>query len=316
MATEIWQFDSARARDSGWAFELGGQWDFETDAHTIIEEKLDGVRALVHCTPEGVIITSRTHKEFQDNVPHLRDNEFLNRMGRAGYTILDGEITAPTDDDTLANTMTIMGSKPARAIERQSEIGNAVLTVFDILQWGGVPVHGRMWQERRSLLERIPTDDTFRVIRVHWCNERSERKALVEQMVRDGAEGVILKDPEATYFDKAAWLKVKERVTVDAQVVGWNAGAGKYEGTIGSLVVAVLDKATGDLRVIASVAPGDDEQRDKMYRRLNRLKPETIERQFIIVEMEAQTWTPAGMLRHPRILRYRTDKDCPDALAF
>ena len=115
---ELIVFEPAKAYDRVGSYK--GDDVINSPRHVIIEPKLDGVRAIVHCTPEGVFITTRRknkagqYSQFQDNVPHLRDHLLLTQLGQEGYTIFDAEVIAPVDDDTLATTMGIVGAHPER----------------------------------------------------------------------------------------------------------------------------------------------------------------------------------------------------------
>lgn len=80
------------AKDSGWC----------------IQEKKDGVRALLHVTKDGIRITGRTFSEvnfrlseFQDNLPHLADG-----LEALVGTILDGELVCPADVVDTGDTIT------------------------------------------------------------------------------------------------------------------------------------------------------------------------------------------------------------------
>ena len=216
--------------------------------HTIVEPKLDGVRALIHCTPTGVFIFSRRknkdgeYNQFQDNIPHIRDHPWLISLGKAGYTVLDSELLAPTDDNTLGNTMTIVGSLPPRALQMQEEIGKAYVMLFDVISHKGTSYEKSTWRARRKILETIPTDTYIRCIPYTEVTDTDKKRTQILSYMEHGYEGAVLKNPEATYFESQAWLKHKEKTTIDAQVIGWIPGKGKYLNSIGSLKVAITDK--------------------------------------------------------------------------
>ncbi len=316
---ELIEFDVPKAHDEVGPYH--GLDVIESRRHTWAEPKLDGARALVHLTPNGVFITSRRRektgqfKRFQDNVPHLRDNPQFKDIGMHGYTILDGEIIVPKEGDTLAATMSVVGALPDYAILAQSRLGLAHLHLFDIVYADGEDVSRLPLARRSAILQDIPTNDYIHIVPYYEVKTPEEKKAILDILWGEGYEGMVLKDPEAAYKASRAWLKVKQRVTLDCLIVDWKPGATgtKYENTLGSLTIAVRD-AQGSLRVVADVIPGDDETRDRLYKHYKHMSREEIVSEKKIVEVVAQLVTKDGALRHPRILRWREDRSEPNVL--
>ena len=291
-----------------------------SERHTILEPKLDGVRGIIHCHPEdGIIILSRNknkdgaYSQFQDNIPHIRDHQTLKDLSKAGYTILDCEVLAPVDDDTLGNTMSIIGALPAKAIEVQEKIGLAYVTLFDVVTYKGVKVDGCTWRFRRKLLDEIVLDAYIQRIHYYEKTTVADKRKLAKELIQHGYEGVVLKDPSAGYKDSRAWLKHKERTTIDAQIIGWTPGKGKYSNNIGALKTAVLGK-DNKLKFLCTVSPGTDTKRKELYDRFLPLTEKQITALNMIVEIEGQQITKDNSIRHPRILRYREDKSQPNRL--
>ena len=292
-----------------------------SERHTILEPKLDGVRGIIHCHPkDGIIILSRNknkageYSQFQDNVPHIRENKILKDLSKEGYTILDCEVLAPVDDDTLGNTMSIIGALPAKAIEVQLNIGLAYVTLFDVVRFKDTDVSEKPWRKRRKLLETIPTTSEF-IKRILYYERDSvdAKRELAKALIKKGYEGVVLKDPNAAYNASRAWLKHKERTTIDAQVIGYTPGKGKYNNNIGALKTAVLGK-DNKLKFLCTVSPGTDAKRKELYDQFLPLTEKEITALNMIVEIEGQQITKDNSIRHPRILRYREDKSQPNKL--
>lgn len=129
-----------------------------SDSRYIIDEKLDGVRALAHFYSQEVVdgesvgyarVFSRNlcketgfYTENSDRLPQIRD---IDRPEMSG-TILDGEIKIM--DRPFSDTSGMLNSLPERAWELQYEKGWAVLNAFDILYYKGInmrnlPLHRR-----------------------------------------------------------------------------------------------------------------------------------------------------------------------------
>jgi len=255
-------------------------------------------------------------------VPHIRDHKLLQDLQSKGYTILDGEVIMPPDKNgaTLGVTMSVIGAKPEHAIWVQEERGLAVLHLFDITRLAGQDLTEETLETRREALrsafpyfragciERVPV--------VHSPDDETRRQAFrLFQM--HGYEGAVLKDPHAKYFDSRAWLKVKQHVTIDAQITNWEVGkvGGKYGDTLGALCVSVFDHK-GDLVEIANVIPGNDALRGDLFLKLGDLSPEVITGLDMIVELEGQGWSREARIRHPRIVRFRPDRSEPSTIDF
>ena len=292
----------------------------EIPRHILCEPKLDGVRALAHCLPDGrVVFKSRRlnkageYSSLEDKVPHLRDHLGLRMLCNEGYTVLDGELIAGVHRDSLTATMSVLSSKPDKAIARQAKIGELRYYVFDVAYWKGVDVTNRTLSARRELFR-----DYFRpgpiipMVQVRIQGDEG-RERYLEAFIRGGGEGIMFKDPDSKYFDRKGWVKVKDVTTVDAVVTGWVPGKGKYAGTIGALAVSATDGATGELRELCTVAPGTDETRRWLFESLG---VDGLDHLELVVELEAQAWTTGGKLRHPRIVRYRKDKTVASVVDF
>jgi ATP-dependent DNA ligase len=316
---ELVTFDPPKAHDEVGPYS--GMEVVESSRHIWVEPKLDGARALVHLTPNGVFITSRRRektgqfKRFQDNVPHLRDDPKFKEIGQHGYTILDGEVIVPKEGDTLAATMSVVGALPDYALLAQRRLGLAHLHLFDVVYANGEDVSNFSLQRRREILRDIPTNDHVHLVPFHEAKTAEEKLAVLDVMWGEGYEGIVLKDPRAAYKASRAWLKVKQRVTLDCQIVDWKFGAPgtKYEETLGSLTIAVKNTG-GKLVPVADVIPGDDETRERLFRHYASMSTEQVIAENKIVEVMAQLITKDGALRHPRILRWREDRSEPNML--
>ncbi len=253
--TQLIEYEPPKAHDSYRG--LKGPDTVQSNEHTWVEPKLDGARAIVHCTPEGVIITSRRRektgafRQFQDNVPHLRDHPGLVALGKKGYTILDGEIimSDPGGGMTLGATMGVVFSLPERAIETQRDLGLATLHLFDCSWVDGVDITGQTLRTRRAVLDAVhrgfEIHGVENIVLVPVCivDKVEARRSLVSVFIERGLEGAVLKDPGSGYFWSQAWLKAKQKVSMDAQVTGWKPGAagGKYARGLGAVAVSVID---------------------------------------------------------------------------
>jgi bifunctional non-homologous end joining protein LigD len=111
---------------------------------------------------------------------------------------------------------------------------------------------------------------------------------------------------------------------------GWKPGAGRREGTVGSLLLGVPD-ADGALRFAGHVGTGFSERMlADLHARLSSLERKTspfadeVPREFarfarwttprLVGEVAFGEWTPDGRLRHPRWRGLRPDKGPADVV--
>lgn len=78
-----------------------------------------------------------------------------------------------------------------------------------------------------------------RVIPQKICHNKKELEVFLRSVVAKGGEGVVVKDGSKSYFTgrSDSILKVKIAQDMEAKVVGYKAGRGKYRGMMGSLEV-------------------------------------------------------------------------------
>jgi ATP-dependent DNA ligase len=290
------EIEPARAKSLS-AEKLEPFWD---DSSWVAEEKIDGWRELMHIGGDlprmfltGRRTSSRTGllSEKGECVPQLTP-DFPSYWG---YTVLDGEVVAPTGFRDIAG---IMNVSPADAAARIAEIGPPIYRIFDILFCNGVDLREHSLIERRAELSSLTFgNDLIKVVPQHPVNKRG----VYESIVDAGGEGVILKDLFAPYGDKSAWVKVKKYSTLDVVVTGFTDArfgrTGKYEGQIGAVVVAVW--CAGSLVEVGQVSGMDDATRLEMTRDQHAWIG-------TVIEVAAQEFGKER-LRHPRYKRKRPD---------
>jgi ATP-dependent DNA ligase len=117
---------------------------------------------------------------------------------------------------------------------------------------------------------------------------------LLEMAEWKNIEGWVLK--RSNYCQ---WYKLKRVKTIDAFVTGFIPGKGKYSKYVGSLRVSVIDQRNGKITEIATVGGMDERTRFA-------IEPDAdLDR---VCEVAYQCVSSGGRLRHPRFLRWRTDK--------
>jgi len=118
------------------------------------------------------------------------------------------------------------------------------------------------------------------------------------EVISKGGEGVILKNYNAGYFfgkRNANMMKIKEEVTKDLAVVGMVEGEGKYQGTLGALIVQSRD---GTKHQVSGMT---DYERDLWWNNRESIIGK-------VVEVKAMKELEDGSLREPRYKACRFDK--------
>jgi DNA ligase-1 len=105
-------------------------------------------------------------------------------------------------------------------------------------------IHGgnREFADRLKDLYSLFMDKTFEsLVYVNHTSVACGQMArnMAEFMWKNGGEGIILKNPRATYEGgkrNANNIKIKESMTLDLEIIGFTEGKGKYLGMIGALL--------------------------------------------------------------------------------
>lgn len=254
-------------------------------AGAIVEPKIDGIRALwiggELVTREGAAIHGAGHIA-----------ELLRRIEHEAAVprFFDGEFVAPGGFDATLRHFAKRGAEDAGALH-----------VFDALPmtaWrGGDPCQAL--EARRTALDRMLAPFECEAVRLMpwaWLPSPMEIERQARDYIAQGGEGVVVKDPAATYRRKPspAWQRIKRELTLDLPVIGYEPDA-RRPFLLGVLIVDYRGKK---VRVAAGFS---DAERMALWRRRESLVGSVVE----IAAMEA---TEQGTLRQPRWVRERGDK--------
>jgi DNA ligase-1 len=272
----------------------------------IVERKLDGVRCLTVIDYEAktVVQYTRNGKELE-NFNHVTDylSGFIEEFGRS--FVIDGEIMSTSFQDLMKSVHR----------KKDADAGDAILNVFDIIPLvefkQGKSVMG---QRRRTAFlkgfENIFNDSGFiqivpqREFNLDSMIEEIEFKDYMKEMIAEGYEGVMIKDPDAKYECKrsTAWLKMKPFIEVSLAVTSVEEGTGRNVGKLGAIVCEGVDDGK---RIVVNCGSGfTDEQRAEFWEAKDTLVGQVVE-----VRADAATQSQDSeevwSLRFPRFLRFR-----------
>ena len=271
-----------------------------------IECKLDGVRVLAVVSKNHVNLYSRNGKPF-DNFPQVAEaiETFRNNISLTtkGPFVLDGEIVGES-------FQTLM-----RQAHRKSDAKTDGMTyyVFDI-----IPIQDferGFWNaqqyKRTKILEDnravIDASDCVRVmpgmdVDLDTAEGHDIMRRFAEDAVKEGYEGIMIKDVGAPYECKRSsfWMKWKPTITVDLSIVGFEEGTGRNSGRLGAIICEGEDNGR---HIHVNVGSGlSDSDRDQYWVARDDLLGHLVE-----VQADAVTQNQDGTysLRFPRFLRFR-----------
>ena len=316
-----------------------------------IEYKYDGERIQAHIKKDGkIILFSRNHENITSQFPDVI--EAIKKSIKVKEAIIEGEVVAvDIKTDTLKDFQTLMTRRRKYNIEEYIEKVPVKYFLFDILFIDGKSLLKEELLKRKEYLQKSFSENNLINFAKYIVTENEEEiEEFFLQAVKQGAEGVMIKDAKSTYQAGIRgwnWIKYKKDYrqeitdTFDLVVVGANYGTGKRAGTYGSLLLASFDPEKNKYYTFTKVGAGfTDEDLENLPKILNQYKIKEKHR-LVETEMEADVWfepkkvmeisgaditispvhtvakdkiKKGGLaLRFPRFLRWRDDKNPEDA---
>ncbi|MBB4618818.1 DNA ligase D [Sphingomonas abaci] len=269
----------------------GGGW--------LHEIKFDGYRVLVSTGGGKARVFTRTGLDWTDRFPAIA------RAAAAlpGSVLIDGEVVAFRDGRPDFSTL-----KTAIA-----DGGDMALMAFDLIEQDGEDLTERPTLDRKARLRAV-LDQGPDAIRFSE-HVVGQGEALLEQMCRDGLEGVVSKRADAPYRSgrTRAWIKVKCIQRGRFRVVGWLASDKRrgfrslllgqegadglvYAGKVGTgFDASTMEAVRATLDRLARTTPTVAAPR-AMVRDAHWVTPS------LSVEVAYAEATPDGLLRHASFL--------------
>jgi DNA ligase-1 len=292
-------------------------------AHTVLEDKLDGVRAQAHVWGGRVRLFARGQDEVTSQFPEVA--KALQALPRV--VVLDGEIIAIKPDG---------GARPFQALQarlnRETPSAAVISTTpvafiaYDCL-YDGESLLDRPWTERRKHLETLPlTVNPVKRLSPDAPVDAQLDDAFTQARAR-GNEGLMLKRDDALYEAGrrgSAWRKVKRAYgTLDVVITKAERGHGKRAGVLSDYTFAVWDGS--ELKEIGRAYSGlTDLEIDQMTRKLEAITvtqtgPYHVVKPELVIEVafdglqRSNRHSSGFALRFPRIARIRDDKQASEA---
>lgn len=310
------------------------------------EIKYDGERVQLHMKGGEFQFYSRSLKQVQKHkVAHF--DEVIPKAFPDGHSmILDSEVLLVDNNTGIPLPFGTLG------VHKKAKFASAsvCLFIFDIIHFNGENLMQKPICERRKILSENIKEIKNRVMmsEMQFVNKPDELKDMIVRVIKDGLEGLVLKDIKGFYEPgKRHWLKVKKDYlmqgamadTADLVVLGAYYGTGNKGGIMSVFLMGVHDPKTDTWRTVTKVGNGhDDNALDKINKNLKVVKiskdfkkvPKwlSLNRQYapdLVVEdpKKAPVWEITGTefskseahtadgisIRFPRVTKIRNDKD-------
>jgi bifunctional non-homologous end joining protein LigD len=302
-----------------------------TGSGLIFEPKYDGIRALVHVAPARggaqVRLWSRLGNEKTSQFPSI-----VHALEQWGSTLtapvlVDGEIVALDGAGRPAGFQKLQGRihlSDARDVERIEKRQPVALILFDILRDGDEDLRGLSLTDRRSRLEERlgRTGDGLRLSE----QAAGDGRALHERALREGWEGLIVKEASAPYQSgrrSPSWRKFKVVNEQEFVIGGWTEPR-QTRQYFGALLLGVHDDEHRDrLRYVGHTGTGfDQKELARVWKLLDMRKtaaspfatrfktnePAHWVKPELVAQIRFTEWTADQKLRHPVYLGLRDDK--------
>ncbi|MBZ5738754.1 ATP-dependent DNA ligase [Nocardioides mangrovi] len=287
-----------------------------TGSPVAVDVKLDGIRIQVHRWDHEVLVATRSLEDITARLPEVVE---VARSLPSSRFVLDGEALALADDGR---------PRPFQETASRTAMTEGVVVTpyfFDVLHLDGEDLLDASAADRAAALDRLVPAE-HRVPRLVTADP-GEAEAFVEETLRSGHEGVVVKSLTAPYDAGrrgAAWVKVKPVHTLDLVVLAVEWGSGRRSGWLSNIHLGARDPATGGLVMLGKTFKGmTDEMLAWQTERFTELalSPSTAREHYVVevrpeqvVEIafdgvQRSTRYRGGVaLRFARVVRYRDDK--------
>ncbi len=284
------------------------------------EPKWDGFRGVLENDGGEVALWSRNGRPLLRYFPEL--GEIGERL--PPHSALDGEIVIERDGKLDFDAMQMRLHPAASRVRKLAAETPATYVAFDVLLWGGKPVHELPLEKRRRELERIAR--TAKLSLSPTSRDREQAQQWLDTLQAAGFDGVIAKRLGIPYLSgsRDGVVKVKPHKTADCVVVGlrWKKGTeqiatlllGLYadDGELNYVGSAAVGAKRHD-EIAALVRPLLVDAPDRRFSEPNRWGTGELEEAALRPELVAEVRfdkLERHRFRHgTRLLRFRPDKD-------
>jgi DNA ligase 1 len=281
-----------------------------------VEWKLDGIRIQIHRRDEDVRIYTRNLNDITQALPGIVDAV---RRLPVRQAVFDGEALWMGEDGPAAFQDTVS------RIDGEAPPQGVVTFLFDVLHVDGHDLLDTPLEERSARL--AATAPQLKIPSL-LTSEPEEAQRVLDEALRAGHEGVVVKDATSVYSAGRrgkAWRKVKPVRTYDLVVLGAEWGHGRRQGWLSNLHLGARGAAAGEFVMVGKCFKGLTDEllgwqtKELLERETGRRGIAVFVRPELVVEIaldgvQSSTRYPGGVaLRFARVKRYRPDKSAEEA---
>lgn len=275
----------------------------------LVDVKLDGIRLLTVLDVEmGTVVQytrdGRENNRFTSITDSLK--ALLPKLKQS--IVLDGECISKSFQELM------------KQVNRKENVNtsDAKLALFDIVPLADFHAGGcEMSQTQRHellvgfipLLEEITHGTVYVIPKMLIDMDTAEGQVQLNEFNKEtiaaGYEGILLKDPNASYNTKRteSWLKIKPFISVDLEIIGVEPGKpeSKFANTLGGLVCRGVDQGKN---IEVTVGGGfTDELRDQIWANRSKVLGRVVEIKgdALTKAQDSDVWS----LRFPVFLQFR-----------
>lgn len=239
------------------------------EGRVAMEYKYDGLRIQAHVPKKGkVTLFSRRLENLTAQFPDVVAAVEAHFPGRD--CIVEGEAVALDEDGRLRPFQDISRRRGRKTdLDAMAKEIPVTLFLFDLIALDGESTMALSYEERRTRLESIvPKKGPVRLSTMVEASDAEGMEAFFDQAVVDGAEGIMCKDPRASYKAGSrgfAWIKFKTDYTealvdtMDLVAIGAFHGRGRRAGWYGALLMAAYDPETQTWPSVCKLGTGFDD---------------------------------------------------------
>ena len=197
-----------------------------------IQPKLDGVRCLIQYDNSKVTAYSRTGKEWK-NIDHILENLapwFENNK----TTVLDGELYNHDLRDDFETIISLVRRQKPDDIDMLESRDMVQFHCYDIIH-----LDNNTFEDRNNFIACcLPESYCVKHVPTNLVDDETKAQAYHRINLENGYEGSIVRTNDAYQNKRSHSLrKFKDFHDAEAQIIGYETGAGKREGTLGKFIM-------------------------------------------------------------------------------
>ena len=197
-----------------------------------IQPKLDGVRCLIQYDNSKVTAYSRTGKEWK-NIDHILENLapwFENNK----TTVLDGELYNHDLRDDFETIISLVRRQKPDDIDMLESRDMVQFHCYDIIH-----PDNNVFQDRNNFIKNcLPESYCVKHVPTNLVDDGTKAQAYHRINLENGYEGSIVRTNDEYQNKRSHSLrKFKDFHDAEAQIIGYETGAGKREGTLGKFIM-------------------------------------------------------------------------------